>query len=215
MTAAFLNITSGPPPLVASFSASCNFLVCSFNGSSSSGAISSYQWNFGDATGASGATASHTYAAAGSFSVTLTVGDGTSTNTQTQTVTVAAAPTATVVPEVENNNTRNRAQLISPNPARVNGAIGSSSDTDYYRVSLAAGRTLSAALTPNASSNYNLTLYNANGSVLASSALGTGQVDRASVVNNGSTAATVYVRVLFASGGTGATNGRYTLDLAR
>jgi PKD repeat protein len=49
-----------------------------FNGSTSSdpdGSIVSYQWSFGDGGTATGATPSHTYAAAGSFTVTLTVTD--------------------------------------------------------------------------------------------------------------------------------------------
>jgi serine protease len=119
--------------------------------------------------------------------------------------------TPTPVAEVENNNTRSRAQVIGVNPALVNGTVSSSSDTDYYRVSLAAGATLTATLTPPSNRDYDLYLYNASGSLITRSVNGTGQVDSAAVVNNGSTAATVFVRVVHYSGGSGA----YTLGLAQ
>jgi YD repeat-containing protein len=52
--------------------------VIQFNGSNSSdadGAITSYQWIFGDGTSGSGATVSHSYATPGARTVTLTVTD--------------------------------------------------------------------------------------------------------------------------------------------
>jgi PKD repeat protein len=61
----------------ASYSGTAGAAV-SFDGSTSSdpdGSIASYAWNFGDGATGTGATASHTYAAAGSFTVTLTVTD--------------------------------------------------------------------------------------------------------------------------------------------
>jgi serine protease len=113
------------------------------------------------------------------------------------------------VAEVESNNSRASAQVISVNPATVNGSIGSG-DTDYYRVSVGAGRTLAATLTPPATADYDLYVYNSAGTLLARSILGTGQVDRVSVSNGGSTAATYYVRVVYYSGGSGG----YSLGLS-
>jgi carboxypeptidase T len=120
------------------------------------------------------------------------------------------------VAEVESNNTRGTAQVITPNPATVNGSIAASSDNDYYAVTVAPGRTLTATLTPPANADYDLYLYRtATGNAAASSTLGTGVVDSASLLNSGTTAATYYVRVRYYSGATGATSGRYTLQLSQ
>ncbi len=115
--------------------------------------------------------------------------------------------------EAEPDNSRATAQAIATANTTVNGAMSSSSDTDYFSVSLPAGRTLTATLTPNSSSDYDLYIYNSSGTQLASSIRGTGQVDAASVTNTGSGASVRYVRVVYYAGGTGSTNGKYTLNL--
>jgi Bacterial pre-peptidase C-terminal domain len=91
--------------------------------------------------------------------------------------------------------------------------MSGSSDTDYYRISLPAGRTLVSTLTPNASSDYDLFVYNSNGTLICSSERGSGLVDTCSVTNTGAGALLRYIRVVYWSGGTGATNGKYTLNL--
>jgi RHS repeat-associated protein len=65
-----------------------------FNGTGSSAppgqAITSYAWNFGDTSGGSGATPTHTYSSAGTFQVSLTVTDTSGgTNTASTTATIA------------------------------------------------------------------------------------------------------------------------------
>ena len=93
------SVTVTAPPAnvapTASFTSSCTNLTCSFDGSASSdsdGTISSYAWSFG----ASGVTASNTFASAGTYSVSLTVTDNNgATNTATQSVTVTAPPVNT------------------------------------------------------------------------------------------------------------------------
>jgi serine protease len=64
-------------PPVASFSASCTGLSCSFNAASSSDdqGIAAYAWSFGDGSSGSGVSVSHAYGSTGSYSVTLTVTD--------------------------------------------------------------------------------------------------------------------------------------------
>jgi serine protease len=119
----------------------------------------------------------------------------------------------TTISEVEPNNSRAASQLISTDNTTVNGTIGSSSDNDYYRLTLPAGATLVATLTPNASSDYDLYVYNSNGQLIGSSELGTGAIDTVTVANNGASAFVRYVRVVRWSGGTGATNGRYTVNM--
>jgi len=115
--------------------------------------------------------------------------------------------------EVEPNDSRTAANAV-PAPATWNGAMGASSDNDYFVVSLPAGRTLTATLTPNATSDYDLYVYNASGTQLGKSERGVGLVDTVSLTNTTGAAVQRYVRVRYYSGGTGATNGRYTLGLA-
>jgi serine protease len=112
--------------------------------------------------------------------------------------------------EVEPNNSTSSAQAVT-RPVTINGTIGSSSDTDYFKVTVPAGGSLSATLTPNSTSDYDLYIYKGS-SLVAYSEKGTGVVDSASTTNTGSTSATYYVRVYYYSGKTGST-GTYTLKL--
>jgi len=122
-------------------------------------------------------------------------------------------PGGPTIAEVEPNNSRGAAQLIATDDTTVNGTMSSSSDNDYYRVNLPAGATLVSTLTPGATSDYDLYVYNSNGSLIGSSTLGTGAVDTVSVTNTGSGTQARYVRVRYYSGGTGSTNGKYTVNL--
>jgi len=121
-------------------------------------------------------------------------------------------PPPTTVAEVESNNTLGTAQAVT-RPVTVSGTMGSTTDTDYYKVSVDAGQVLTATLTPNTTSDYDLYLYNSAGTQVASSIKGTGAVDSASVTNGSGATATYYVRVRYYGGGTGSTNGKYMLDI--
>jgi serine protease len=126
----------------------------------------------------------------------------------------AATGTTPTQAEVESNNTLATANSVATSGTLVNANMGSSTDTDYFLVQLPAGKTLASTMTPNATSDYDLYIYNSAGTLLTRSENGSGVVDSASVINNGTSTAAVYVRVLYYSGGTGATSGKYTLKLS-
>jgi len=114
--------------------------------------------------------------------------------------------------ETEPNDSRGAANAVST-PGSWNGAMSASTDNDYFVVNLPAGKTLAATLTPNSSSDYDLYVYDAAGTQLGKSEKGTGAVDSVSVTNGTGASAQRFVRVKYYSGGTGATNGKYTLGL--
>jgi PKD repeat protein len=90
-----LGIGVNQPP-TASFVATPTNLTAAVDATASSdpeGPLASYAWAFGDGATGTGATASHTYAAAGTYQVQLTVTDGGGlTSTVTKPVTVLAPP---------------------------------------------------------------------------------------------------------------------------
>ena len=115
--------------------------------------------------------------------------------------------------ESESNNTTGTADPVATSGTTVNGNMGSTTDTDYFVVQLPAGKTLTSVLTPNASSDYDLYVYNSAGTLIGQSENATGAVDTVTVTNTGTGTLARYVRVVYYSGGTGATNGTYTLKL--
>lgn len=122
-------------------------------------------------------------------------------------------PTPTTPPvgtsEVEPNNTRSAANAVGA-PSTLTATMGSSTDTDYFAVAVPAGATLTVRLTPGSSAaDYDLYLYGSGSSALASSRLGAGRVDTASVRNTGTSTATYYARTTYYGGGAGA----YTVQL--
>jgi serine protease len=112
------------------------------------------------------------------------------------------------VNETESNGSIATANTVSA-ASNVAGTIGSSSDTDYFKVTLPAGKTLASTLTM-ASSTPDFDLYLKDGAnvTLASSTKGANQVDSINYVNGGSAAVTLYVQVLRYRG-----TGAYTLKL--
>ena len=118
----------------------------------------------------------------------------------------------TTLAESESNNTLGTADPVTTSGTTVNANLGSTSDTDYFVVQLPAGKTLSSVLTPG-TTDYDLYVYNSAGTLLGRSENGAGSIDSVSVANTGTTTSARYVRVVYYSGGTGATSGTYTLKL--
>jgi serine protease len=92
--------------------------------------------------------------------------------------------------------------------------MSGSGDADFYRVSLPAGKRLTATMTPNANSDYELYLYNSSGTAIAWSENGRGLAETVTVTNSGTSAVTYYVRVHYYGGGTGSTSGTYSIRLS-
>lgn len=122
-------------------------------------------------------------------------------------VTAIAGGGSTTVSETESNGTIATANTVA-SPATVSGSIASTSDTDYFKVTLPAGKTLAATLSMGSSNDFDLYVKNSAGTTLARSERGAGLTDSTSYANGGSSAVTVYVQVLRYSG-----TGAYTLKL--
>lgn len=114
-----------------------------------------------------------------------------------------------VITEVEPNNGLSTAQAITSLPIQISGAANGSPDADLFKVTVPAGKTLTATMTPSSTSNFDLYLYNASVSLLASSKNGVGLVDTVSATNSAGSDTIMYVRVLY----TGGTNATYSLLL--
>ena len=126
----------------------------------------------------------------------------------------AGAPplTPSVVAEAEPNDSLANAQSVALG-ASIQGTISGRSDTDIYKVSVPGGARMTAQLTPNSSSDYDLYVYDSSAQLIASSDLGQGQLDEVSIQNTDASPVTYYVRVYYYRGGTGSTDGLYKLTI--
>jgi PKD repeat protein len=114
---------------LANASISCDKLACTFDGTTSTdpenGALS-YDWDFGDGTShGTGATATHSYAAAGDRPVTLVVTDD---KGATSSVTRTASPTdtsdkITFVGSRNNNGSRSNHTITAPTGTQVGDTL--------------------------------------------------------------------------------------------
>jgi hypothetical protein len=102
-------------------------------------------------------------------------------------------------------NSRDQALAISPGSGT--GYLSSTDTDDYYKISVTSGRQISAILTPPTGSDFDLYLYDPNGSQVASSTLGGSQTDTINylVTSTGNW----YIRVYQYSG-----EGTYTLQVS-
>jgi len=112
-------------------------------------------------------------------------------------------PPPATINEVKPNNTFATAMAITTSGTTVTGQLASSTDTGYFKVQLPAGGSLSARLTVPAQSDFDLYIYNSNGTLIAKSENGLGVADEAQVTNTGTATFTRYIRVTYYSGSLG------------
>ena len=148
-----------------------------------------------------------------SAAVTAAAG-GTSTSPTPAPAPAPAPAPSTSMTETESNNTLSTGNAIASIPKTVKGTIGSSSDVDYFKLTIPASTRVTLTLQPNSSSNYDLAVYMSNGQLLVASRNGSGLTETIYVTNSGSTAVPVVLGVNRVSGLSGST-GTYTLGVAK
>jgi PKD repeat protein len=75
-----------PGSLFAAISVACSSLTCTFDAANSVGNISTYTWDFGDQTSATGSVVTHTFAVGGQHTIALTVTDASGATSTSQEV---------------------------------------------------------------------------------------------------------------------------------
>ena len=106
--------------------------------------------------------------------------------------------TCNAITDVEPNDSTAAPQAISGTCNQISGTFlndATSQQNDYFRLSLPAGRTVSALLN-GLTVDYDLYIYNAAGTQVASSTAGGTTADQATWTNTGASAVNVFVRVL-------------------
>ena len=125
-----------------------------------------------------------------------TCGSGNSTQAQ---ATTQACTACNAVSDVEPNNTRTAPQAISGSCNQISGTFlndAANQKNDYFRLSLPAGKTVTALLN-GLTADYDLEIYNStSGAAVASSANSGTTPDQASWTNTGASAVNVYIHVL-------------------
>lgn len=101
----------------------------------------------------------------------------------------------TTMNETEPNGSTSSANVISTSGTTVTGYIGSSTDVDYFKVTVPGYKTLTVDLTVPSTKDYDVKLYNSSGTLLASGTNGTGQPEHVTWTNPYSTSRVVYIRV--------------------
>ena len=145
--------------------------------------------------GDSNETCSFPSPAAGTWHVML-IGDG-SYSGVTLVGSYQAGSTCNSISDVEPNDSTAAPQAISGTCNQISGSFLNDATTqknDYFRLSLPAGRTVTALLN-GLTVDYDLYIYNAAGTEVASSEAGGATADQASWTNTGTSAVDVYVLV--------------------
>lgn len=121
------------------------------------------------------------------------------------------APSPAAVAEREPNNSLGAAQVVASPAAVLSGSLASTSDQDFFRVTVGAGKTLTAQLSTGSRTGLALAALAPSGQVLVSVSGGLGQSLRVSVRNAGGSPAPVILRVLRSAGSAGS----YSLSLGQ
>ncbi len=146
----------------------------------------------------------------GAYNLTCRALDAAGNVGTSESIPVTVSNTTTGVSEVEPNNTSSTAQALTSSGALVKATLASSTDVDFFVVDLAAGKSLTVSLSPNASSDYDLYVYNSSMVLVGSSEKPKGMEDAVTVTNTGTTTLKRYLKVVYYSGLSGA-NGAYDL----
>jgi len=96
------------------------------------------------------------------------------------------------------------AQAIATLPSTVSGTLSTTTDTDYFRVTVPAGKRMLTTLTAGSGSGFGMGIYLSTGQPLRLSSGVVGRQQQMLVTNSGRTAITLVVRVLRSAGTTGA-----------
>jgi hypothetical protein len=110
---------------------------------------------------------------------------------------VGSYQTCNSISDVEPNNSTGAPQVISGACNQISGTFlndATSQVNDYFRLSVPAGRTVTALLN-GLTADYDLEIYNAAGSRVAYSTNGGTTADQTSWTNTGASAVNVYIRV--------------------
>ncbi|MFO0654613.1 MAG: M4 family metallopeptidase [Polyangia bacterium] len=143
-----------------------------------------------------------TTVANGSYTLTAKAKDGAG-NVGTSAgvaVTVSNSGGGTTQNEAEPNGSYNQANTVATSGTTVTGYITSSTDDDYFKVTLGAGKTLQAVLTPPSGSDFDVYIYDQSKVLVAKSENDVGLVDSASATNKAASAGTFWIYVKYYSG---------------
>ena len=192
------DVTSGLAPLAVAFDGTGSTDPDDLGGANAD-PIVSYEWDFGDGSPAvSGATASHTYAAAGDYTATLTVTDG-SGATGTDTVTVSVLETSVYV---RSDGSDSALGTAAAPKATIAGALAAAAARGQDEVRVAggsyAGFTVVAGIDVIGGYDQNFVAGGGDG---ATTVTVTGAAGSPGVVANGATVATTLSKLSIAGGG--------------
>ncbi len=126
--------------------------------------------------------------------------------------TTSNTTTGTSYTEVESNGSRTAANVVADTVTTITGKIGTSTDNDYFKINVGAGRTVTVNMTGPAK-DYDLYLQSSTGSVLKSS-LGSTATESVTYTNTATTTKVFYIRVIGYAGAMDTVNA-YTLSLTR